>query len=100
MLRFYLSFPFSWKSWPGYTIAYAIETVACFASLSSVVPLMSLFCGSCWILTSMGKDITNNLNELNVSKLEKAKQSDIERRFYNIIKRFSETKQLSNFFLH
>lgn len=95
MLRFLLSVPFSTKSWPGYTIAYAVESVACFASLSSVVPLMSLFCGSCWILTSMGKDITNDLKELNVSKLERAKQSDIEHRFCSIIKRFSEAKQLS-----
>lgn len=92
--------PFNSNSWSGYLFAYAMQCLEEFASLLNVGPLISLFCGSCWVLASMGKDLTNNLAELNKSGMRKANRSKVASRFCNIFERFTKTKQLSKYLLN
>lgn len=52
--------------------------------------------GSSWILTSMVKDFTNNLQKLNIlRKSSNRAQWETQWRFFDIVERLSETKQLS-----
>lgn len=92
--------PFDMNRWPGYIIAYLMESVQAFVSVSTVVPVMCLFCGSCWILTSVGNDVTKEFNELNVNEIENANQTAIRQRFCSITKRFSDAKQFSKYLLN
>lgn len=91
-------FPLDLNTWLGYSIAYAIESAAAYAAYLSAIPVMSLIVGSSWILTSIGKEITNNLHELNMntdSRASERKQNGFLLHFCNISISYSNAKQLS-----
>ena len=88
------------KAWPGYTIAYIFESAGSYASCIAAVPFMCVLVGSCWILKSMGKDITNDLLEFNLNKLANADETELLRDFCDISKRLSDAKQFSEAFFN
>lgn len=83
------------KSWPGYIFAFLLESVGAFATCVAAVNFLCIFIGSSWILTSMAKEITSDLHEMNVSKSSNKDQCEVQWRFCYISKRFSKTQQLS-----
>lgn len=83
------------KSWPGYIVAYSLESVGGYAACLASVNFLCVFIGSCWVLTAMVKDITNELHELNVGKSGNASQTEIHWQLCSISKRLSDAKQFS-----
>lgn len=92
---FFQRLPFNMNSWPGYTLAYFIESVGLFAACIVSPNVQSIFIGSCWILKSLGEDITNDLHKFNEMKLSRRNQKEIRRRFLNVVDRLSHAKQFS-----
>lgn len=83
------------KSWPGYVFALLLEAAGYFAEVNATIIFLSIFIGSCWILTSMAKEITDDLQELNMDESGSADQAQIQSRFCSISKRLTDVKQLS-----
>lgn len=95
---FFSRLPFNMKSWRGYIFAFLLESAGSYAACAASVNFLCIFIGSSWILTSMAKDVTNDLRELNLSKSSKSSNNDqckVQGQFSNISKRLSDVKQLS-----
>lgn len=91
--------PFNTKSWRGYSIVLVFESIGSYATCAAAVNFLCIFIGSSWILSSIAKDIINELHEWNMDAPRKTDQWEIQWRFCNISKRFAEAKQLSPHFL-
>lgn len=85
------------KAWPGYSVAFIIESFGGLAASISPMPYLTILIGSCWILASITEDITNDLFQLNMSTLSERNQHEIHVKFCKISKRLSDAKQLSEF---
>lgn len=88
--------PFNIKSWPGHMFAFLLVSAGVYAACAASVNFLCIFIGSSWILTSIVKDITNDLHTLNVSLSSNEDQCKVQWRFCNISKRLSDVKQFSN----
>lgn len=87
------------RNWPGYSVAFILGSVASYIACLGSIPYLSVLVGSCWILTAIGKDITNELHELNMSISSESDQNEVHFQYCNISKRFSNAKQFSRFTL-
>lgn len=64
----------------------------------AATPYITVIIGTCWILASVGKDITNALHELNMTIRDESSARnwrEIQSQYCNISKRISDAKQLS-----
>lgn len=87
--------PFNWKTPFGYLIATIIISLASLCMLSSAVPTVCIFCGLCWILMEIVKDMTNDLINLKARKRFDPNYKQLNRHFFNMVHDFSDAKQLS-----
>lgn len=108
--------PFNWKTPLGYLIALLFECISSYYAALFLVPLLCFLFGSCFLLRSFVKDITNDLSLLNActtsakpknksgtnKNLTNTKRNDekIEQIFRNSIQCHTELKQLSCDFIH
>lgn len=88
--------PFDWTTPVGYAIALIGSFTAIYAVLLGVSPILSFFIGSCWLIVTFTKDVTNDLSQFSAAELRKTNQVGLEMRFCNVIRQLSDTKQLSN----
>lgn len=95
---FYLRLPYEWKTPFRYLITMIFEFAGFFATVSAVVPTLSFFIGSCWLLTSIAKDIPTDLSFLAVTHDTHSDISlvTIYQRFFTALQCFSDVKQLSS----
>lgn len=87
-------FPFNWKTPFGYLIAYALEYMGAVHSISIVLCQTTFIIASYWMLISLGKDITNELNTINAAQEDRL---ELTMKLSNVIHLHSNAKQLSDF---
>lgn len=86
----------------GYFICWCIITAAIYCIYSSIIPLLCLYLGECWVSYSIIKDISKDLSHLNGSQASMSRQShplngqEFKVQFCNIVKLFSDFKELSS----
>lgn len=86
----------------GYFICWCIITAAIFCIYSSIIPLLCLYLGECWVSYSIIKDISKDLSHLNGSQASTSRQShplngqELKVQFCKIVKLFSDFKELSS----
>lgn len=76
----------------------ALQFAGFFALVSINVPILCLFIGSCWILTSIAQDIPMDLTFLTMTSGDTCSNISrvaIHQRFFAAIQCFSDVKQLS-----
>lgn len=89
--------PFYWRSHLGFLILLAIESFVLSSIGFTCVPLVSFTAGSCWLINSLVKDITNDLINFNVKKGKEVRK-EANKHLCNVIKNFADVKQLSGNF--
>lgn len=74
------------------------EFAGFFASVCAIIPDISLFIGSCWLLISIAKDIPTDLSFLTMTNDTHSdiNQETVYQRFFAAIQCFSDAKQLSS----
>lgn len=89
--------PFNWKTPIGYFVALATEYAYCYCTLMGFSPIFGFFLGSAWLASTFAKDITNDVIELSsISKTSRKKNGkELKKRFWYIIRFYSDAKQLS-----
>lgn len=85
----------NWHSPFGYLIALFIELAAAFAMLFSVLTIICLLVGSCWLFIAFVEDIINDLTQLKIDEKSNATDREMKTCFSNIIQFYSDAKQLS-----
>lgn len=96
-LTFPVMLPFNWQTPCGYLIALLTQFAAAFAVLSSASAVLGFLVGSCLLFIDTVRDITTDLKLLNddQSSSERSNNQRIKVRFCNIVKIYSNAKQLS-----
>lgn len=88
-------FPMNLNSWPGYSVAYILGSGASYVACLGSIPYLSVLVGSCWILTAIGNDVTNELIQLNASNTINSDKNEVQIRYCDISKRLSDARQFS-----
>lgn len=80
----------------GYLMALCIEWMAVFSIIQTTIPVMCFFIGSCWLYIAFAKDITNDLNLLDIGGFESNEgRTKIKLKLCHIAQIHSDAKQLS-----
>lgn len=91
----YYSSPFDWKTPIGYLIPFSIQYITWILLFLNCSIILSFLSGACWILTSIAKDIGEDIQEVHRIKNVKSNRIEVKRKFFNIITFHSDAKQLS-----
>ena len=93
---FILRLPFNWRTTYGYPIALFIQCSQTFCAVFPIAPTLCVFVGSCWFFTAFAKDISIDFHNFkaNARHLNKHPKKMFTT-FCNILKNFSDIKQLS-----
>lgn len=94
-------YPFNEQTLLGYPIALLMQCSAAFCVFVCYVPIVCLFVGSCWLISSFVEDLTTELSQhFNVDEQfwqnsATSKPADITNHFIQIIKFHVDAKKLS-----
>lgn len=88
-------FPFNWKTPFGYLIAELSETASYLSIVLCRIPILCFFWGSCGLFCLFIRDITSDLELLNVGGASDQSRKKRQERFGKIIQLHSDVKQLS-----
>lgn len=88
------SLPFDWHAPCGYLIAFLAQTIESFCTVYSACPILCIVVGSCWLFIAFVKDLTSELPVLNAA-IKSADERQLNVNFCEIIKLYSDVKQLS-----
>lgn len=89
--------PFDWKTPQGYLIVFIDQCAACYFLCLSCTSIMCFAIGTCMMITSILRDIANDLSLLNEPIIFNARRNKIAQQFYDIIQLHCDAKQLSDF---
>lgn len=89
------SLPFNWKTPLGYSIAWTLEYMAAFSLLFFCVCVMCIYLGLTWTISSILKDIANDLCLLEMDKKCDKNIIKLKRQFRDIVQSYAEVKELS-----
>lgn len=79
----------------GYLIALFTESMAAFSIIQTAIPVPCFFIGSCCWFVAFAKDITGDLDALNVGGLSNQGRAKMKTRLCNIVQTHSDAKELS-----
>lgn len=89
-------FPFDYKNPFGYLIGFALIYVGVIYSLTVLLCQTTFIIASYWMLMSLAKDTTNELNSINAATKNRL---ELTKRFSDAIQLHSNAKQLSHLLL-
>lgn len=89
--------PFDWKTPQGYLIVFIDQCAACYFLCLSCTSIMCFAIGTCMMITSILRDIANDLSLLNEPIIFNARRNKMAQQFYDIIQLHCDAKQLSDF---
>lgn len=97
--RIHQRYPFDWKSFPGYLLAWLIQCLFPPSGGSMYMQFSNIFFGSCGLFIFMAKDITRDMAAFNASA--KTTTSDethrkLTRSFCDIVQNYTDAKQWGN----
>lgn len=93
MLHFRL--PFSQKSPFGYSVYAIVSGFNSFCLNFCAVPGLCYLIGSCWLFICFTKDAADDLLLLNINGKLKRNRAEAKRRFLNIVRLYTDLKELS-----
>lgn len=79
----------------GYLVALFTECMAVYSIIQTAIPVPCFFIGSCCLLVAFAKDITSELDFLNIGGLSNEGRAKIKIRLCDIVRIHSDAKQLS-----
>lgn len=88
--------PFDAQSPFGYFVAASLQAITTFSSNMLFICMLCPLLGSCWMIISFLKDITNDLAHLKIRKLSNENShAKLKHQFCRVIALHSDVKQLS-----
>lgn len=88
--------PFDQKTPCGYVISTLIQSVdVYFCAAVGGYLTICYFSGSCWLLKTIVRDISNDFSHLNLNKLSTKDRVEMRILFCDIVRNISDAKQLS-----
>ena len=88
--------PFEWRTPIGYIVAWAAQFVGCLAIMLACISYYGFIYASCWFFISIAQYITTDLTAVQSVKIHNGNENGAEmrERFYDIIKIYSNAKEL------
>lgn len=86
--------PFNWRTPLGYLVAELSEMVSIVSIVHIFTPTMGFYVGSCWLFIIFVRDITKDLQLLNVGSASERNYKKMSERFGHAIQLHSDLKQL------
>lgn len=88
--------PFDWKTPYGFLVTVSTQAASCFCVIYDVAPHVGFMFGSCILIIAFIEDIANEFTALAApSKSLARRHMQMKKRLFNIIKLYSNVKQLS-----
>lgn len=87
-------FPFNWKNPFGYSIIFLGQWIGSVSAAGVVVQFLSLVFGSCWFFIFITNDINRDLAAFKTAiETPNENQSDLTKRFCNLVQIYSDVKE-------
>lgn len=91
---YFTAWPFNWRTPIGYLVVLAIELLCDLCARAWFVPTVCFFIGLCWLSVAFAKDITIDLNFLNIGGKSNRSQVKLIKRFCGIVQLYADARQL------